>query len=63
MGFENAILSDMKNCREVCEEAVAEIAARAPHIITCQNIIVKGVRYNLISMDDWQRDWTNILEG
>lgn len=61
-GFENAILSDMNNCREVCEEAVAEMAARAPHIITSQNIIVRDVRYNLLSMDDWQGDWAKILE-
>lgn len=62
-GFENGQLTNQKNCREICNEVIAEMTARAPHIITSQYIVVKGVRYNLLSMDNWQRDWTNILEG
>ncbi len=61
-GFENGQLTDLKNCREICDEALSEMVARAPHIITSQYIVVKGVKYNLLSMDDWQRDWANILE-
>ena len=61
-GFENGQLVNQKNCREICDEVIAEMVARAPHIITSQYIAVKGVRYNLLSMDNWQRDWENILE-
>ncbi len=35
---------------------------RAPHIITSQYISVKGIKYNLLSMDNWQEDWARILE-
>jgi len=62
-GFENGQLVNQKDCREICDEVIAEMVARAPHIITSQNIIAKGVRYNLLSMESWQRDWANILEG
>ncbi len=61
-GFENGQLTDLKNCREICDEALSEMTARAPHIITSQYIVVKGVKYNLLSMEDWQRDWAYILE-
>lgn len=62
-GFENAILTDIKNCSEICTEAVEEMVARAPHIITAQNIAVNGARYNLLSMDNWKEDWAKILES
>ena len=42
-------------------EAVEEIARRAPHVITSQNIMVDNMRYNLLSMDNWQADWAKIL--
>lgn len=61
-GFENGQLTDLKNCREICDEALSEMAVRAPHIITSQYIVVKGVKYNLLSMDNWQGDWACILE-
>lgn len=61
-GFENALLTMNKNCQEICNETVGEMAARAPHIITRQYIVVKDVRYNLLSMDNWQADWARILE-
>lgn len=62
-GFENGILTGQKNCRQVCEEALSEMTARTPHIITSQYIVAKGNRYNLLSMENWQGDWQKILEG
>ena len=62
-GFENAILTRQKHCREVCNEALDELMDRAPGLITSQYIAVKGVKYNLLSMDNWKKDWEVILEG
>lgn len=62
-GFENGLLISQGNCYEICQEVLEEMAKRAPHIITSQNIAVKGIRYNLLSMEDWKRDWAKILEG
>lgn len=61
-GFENSILTNQRHCREVCMEALGELASRAPHLITCQNIAVDGVKYDLLSMDDWKKDWERILK-
>lgn len=61
-GFENGQLVNQKNCREICDEVISEMIARAPHIITSQYIAVKGVRHNLLSMDNWRQEWANILE-
>lgn len=60
-GFENGLLISQRNCREICQEVLEEMVKRAPHIITGQNIAVKGIRYNLLSMEDWQGDWAKIL--
>lgn len=62
-GFENGILTRQKHCREVCNEALDELMDRAPGLITSQYIAVKGVKYNLLSMDNWKKDWEVILEG
>ena len=62
-GFENAILTNKPDFREVCVRAVEEMVRRAPHIITSQNISVKGIRYNLLSMNDWRKDWESIFEA
>lgn len=62
-GFENGLLASQGNCYEICQEVVDELVKRAPHIITSQNIAVKGVRYSLLSMEDWQGDWAKILEN
>ena len=56
-------MSEQRDAQATCLEAVEEIAKRAPHVITNQNIIVDNVRYNLLSMDNWQADWARILGG
>lgn len=67
LGFENALLKKNRNCRQICDEVVGEMVVRAPHIITRQYIVVndihegKEIKYNLLSMDNWQRDWAKIL--
>lgn len=60
-GFENSILTNQRHCREVCMEVLGELASRAPHLITCQNIAVDGVKYDLLSMNDWKKDWERIF--
>lgn len=62
-GFENSLLTNQSDCQQVCMAVLDEMAKRAPHIITSQNISVKGVRYNLLSMDNWRADWARIFEG
>lgn len=62
-GFKNSLMSEQRDAQATCLEAVEEIAKRAPHVITNQNIIVDNVRYNLLSMDNWQADWARILGG
>lgn len=60
-GFTNSLMGEQRDAERICLEAVEEIAKRAPHVITCQNIVVNGVQYNLMSMDNWQADWARIL--
>ena len=60
-GFKNSLMSEQRNAQVTCMEAVEEIARRAPHVITSQNIMVDNMRYNLLSMDNWQADWARIL--
>lgn len=62
-GFENSILTKQKHCREVCMEVLGELASRAPRLITCQNIVVDGVKYDLLSMNDWKKDWEKIFRA
>lgn len=61
-GFENIIIKEQRNCPDLCAEVLAEMAKRVSHIITCQKILVHGVGYNLLSMDDWQEDWERIFK-
>lgn len=61
LGFENAILTNRSECQQICMKVLDEMTKRAPHIITSQNISVKGIRYNLLSMDNWRADWARIL--
>lgn len=42
--------------------SLGELAGRTPHLITCQNIVVDGVKYDLLSMNDWKKDWAGILK-
>lgn len=60
-GFENSLLTRQRHCREICNEVLDELMERAPGLITSQHIAVKGVKYNLLSMDNWKRDWAVIL--
>lgn len=60
-GFTNSLMGEQRNASVPCLEAVEEIASRAPHVITNQNIMVNGMHYNLLSMDNWQADWAKIL--
>lgn len=62
LGFENGMLTMQRDCKNTCSEVLNEMVKRAPHIITSQYISVKGTRYNLLSMDNWQEDWARILE-
>lgn len=62
LGFENGMLTMQRDCRNTCSEVLNEMVKRAPHIITSQYISVKGTKYNLLSMDNWQEDWARILE-
>lgn len=62
-GFENAILTNKSDCQQICMKVLDEMTKRAPHIITSQNISVKGMRYNLLSMDNWRADWARIFES
>lgn len=48
---------------KLCAEVLETMRARAPHIIPIQNIMANGVRYDLMSMDNWQEDWKRILGG
>ncbi len=61
-GFENIIIKEQRNCPDLCAEVLAEMVKRVSHIITCQKILVHGVGYNLLSMDDWQEDWERIFK-
>lgn len=61
-GFENGMLRMQRDCKNVSLEVIHEMVKRAPHIITSQYISVKGTKYNLLSMDDWQEDWARILQ-
>ena len=56
------MLRMQRDCKNVSLEVVHEMVKRAPHIITSQYISVKGIKYNLLSMDNWQEDWARILE-
>lgn len=60
-GFET--LMWVENCDKFCAEILEEIRKRAPHIIPFQNIVVNGIQYNLISMENWQEDWRRIQYG
>ncbi|GFI23043.1 hypothetical protein IMSAGC011_01820 [Lachnospiraceae bacterium] len=62
LGFENGMLTMRRDCKDVSLEVLNEMVKRAPHIITSQYISVKGTKYNLLSMDNWQQDWARILE-
>lgn len=62
LGFENGMLRMQRDCKNVSLEVIHEMVKRAPHIITSQYISVKGIKYNLLSMDNWQEDWARILE-
>lgn len=62
LGFENCMLTMQRDCKNTCSEVLNEMVKRAPHIITSQYISVKGTKYNLLSMDNWQEDWARILE-
>lgn len=57
-GFSNTLMKDQTLCMEVTEE----IAKRAPHVITSQNIVVNGIPYDLLKLDNWQADWKKILK-
>lgn len=63
LGFENGLLVNQNNCQQICGEVISEMLKRAPYIITSQNIAVKGVGYNLLSMDNWKDDWAKIMES
>lgn len=60
-GYTNSLMGEQRDAEKTCRETVEEIAKRAPHVITYQNIMVNGVQYNLLSMDNWQADWARIL--
>ena len=60
-GFDNSLMSEQRDAEQICREAVEEIAKRAPHVITYQNIVVSGVQYNLMSLNNWQADWARML--
>ena len=60
-GFENSLMGEQRDAQTICLEAVEEIAKRASHVITYQNIVVNGIQYNLMSMNNWQADWARIL--
>jgi hypothetical protein len=60
-GFESGMMVLVRDCEKVCAETLEEMRKRAPHIIPYQNIVVNGIQYNLMSMNNWQADWARIL--
>lgn len=62
-GFESGIVQLAGNWERFSAEIQEEIRKRAPHIIPFQNIVVNGIQYNLISMENWQEDWRRIQYG
>lgn len=51
----------VNDSEKLCAETIEELRKREPHIIPFQNIVVNGIQYNLMSMDNWQADWVRIL--
>lgn len=62
-GFSCGIVQLEGNWDRFSAEILEEIRKRAPHIIPFQNIVVNGIQYNLISMENWQEDWRRIQYG
>lgn len=46
-----------------CAEILEEIGKRMPRFIPFQNIVVNGIRYDLLSLQNWREDWNRILHG
>lgn len=62
-GFSSGMVSLAGDWDRFSAEMQEEIRKRAPHIIPFQNIVVNGIQYNLISMENWQEDWRRIQYG
>lgn len=60
-GFDSGMMLLVSDSEKVCAETIEELRKRVPHIIPFQNIVVNGMQYNLLSMDNWQTDWVRIL--
>lgn len=60
-GYESGIMVWARDCEKLCQETLTEMTGRAPHIIPYQNIVVNGMQYNLMSLDNWQADWARIF--
>lgn len=60
-GYESGIMVWVRDCEKLCREILTEMTGRAPRIIPYQNIVVNGIQYNLMSLDNWQADWARIL--
>lgn len=60
-GFESGMMALSEGCDKLCGEVLEEIGKGAPYIIPYQNIVVNGVPYNLLSLENWQADWARIL--
>lgn len=60
-GFDNGMMMSVKSCDKLCAEILEEMRKRTPYIIPYQNIVVNGIQYNLLSLENWQADWTRIL--
>lgn len=60
-GFESGMMALSEGCDKLCGEILEEMRKGAPYIIPYQNIVVNGIQYNLLSMDNWQEDWARIL--
>lgn len=57
-GFTNTLATD----QAVCMEVIEEITKRVPHVITSQNIVVNGIQYDLVNLENWQADWKKITK-
>lgn len=60
-GFESGMMALSEGCDKLCGEILEEMRKGAPYIIPYQNIVVNGVQYDLMSMNNWQADWARIL--
>lgn len=60
-GFESGMMALSEGCDKLCGEVLEEMKKGAPYIIPYQNIVVNGMPYNLLSLENWQADWARIL--